>query len=59
MAAANHVRGELRVMEAGGKPEIPATEMGSIGARARFDTQTRCDVRQARTVSQVSGSSDP
>jgi len=41
MAAANHVRGEVRVMEAGGRPEIPAAEMRSIGAAlARFDAQT-------------------
>jgi hypothetical protein len=41
MAAANHVRGEVRVMEAGGKPEIPAAEMRTIGAAlARFDAQT-------------------
>lgn len=41
MAAANHVRGEVRVMEAGGKPEIPAADIRAIGAAlARFDTQT-------------------
>jgi hypothetical protein len=41
MATANHVRGEVRVMEAGGKPEIPAAEIRKIGAAlTRFDTQT-------------------
>jgi hypothetical protein len=41
MAGAAHIRGEVRVMAAGGKPEIPVAEIRQIGAAlTRFDQQT-------------------